>query len=100
MSTLNLYASQLMQKYNASGATDVTGFGIKGHAEYLAQCQKGEVDIIIDKLPLIANMLQIEGKARNFRIEEGTSAETSGGLLLGISPDRVQQFRNELEAHG
>lgn len=89
MSTLNLYASQLMHRFNASGATDVTGFGIKGHTQYLAQCQKGEVDIVIDKLPIIANMLEIEGKARHFKIEEGTSAETSGGLLIGISPDKV-----------
>jgi selenide,water dikinase len=36
MALLNLYASELMKKHNSHGATDVTGFGILGHANYLA----------------------------------------------------------------
>ena len=32
MSSLNLQAAKLMHKYEAHGATDVTGFGILGHA--------------------------------------------------------------------
>ena len=32
MSTLNMYAASLMKKYEAHGATDITGFGILGHA--------------------------------------------------------------------
>lgn len=45
-------------------------------------------------------MMQIEGKARNFKMQDGYSAETSGGLLLGISSDKVQQFMNDLDALG
>ena len=29
-----------MHKYNSHSCTDVTGFGILGHAEYLAKAQK------------------------------------------------------------
>ena len=36
MSTLNMYAASLMKKYNAHGATDITGYGILGHAKNLA----------------------------------------------------------------
>lgn len=36
MATLNLPAAHLMKKHNAHGATDVTGFGMAGHADYLA----------------------------------------------------------------
>lgn len=37
MSTLNMYAASLMKKYHAHGATDITGFGILGHAKNLAE---------------------------------------------------------------
>ncbi|CAG2121253.1 unnamed protein product, partial [Medioppia subpectinata] len=43
MSRLNRIASRLMHKYNAHGATDVTGFGLLGHAQNLARVQKNEV---------------------------------------------------------
>ena len=35
MSRLNRNGARLMRKYDAHGATDVTGFGIKGHAKYV-----------------------------------------------------------------
>lgn len=35
MATLNKNAASLMKKYECNGATDVTGFGIRGHAENL-----------------------------------------------------------------
>lgn len=36
MATLNKAGAHLMKKYKSGGATDVTGFGILGHAKYLA----------------------------------------------------------------
>lgn len=36
MATLNKYGAELMKKHNAHAATDVTGFGLKGHSNYLA----------------------------------------------------------------
>lgn len=35
MSTLNKYAANLMTKHGCHGATDITGFGIRGHAQNL-----------------------------------------------------------------
>ena len=35
--------SRLMHKYNAHAATDITGFGLLGHAQALARNQKAEV---------------------------------------------------------
>lgn len=32
MATLNLLGARLMKKYNAHAATDITGFGLLGHA--------------------------------------------------------------------
>ena len=36
MATLNKGPATLFKKYNVSACTDVTGFGIIGHAKYLA----------------------------------------------------------------
>lgn len=40
MATLNKIGAVLMKKHNAHAATDVTGFGILGHSNYLAEAQK------------------------------------------------------------
>merc|ERR1711976_619464 len=43
MARLNRIGARLIHKYNAHGATDVTGFGLLGHAQALARNQKNEV---------------------------------------------------------
>jgi len=81
MTTLNIYAASLMKKYKAHGSTDVTGFGVLGHAENLAQAQPGKVDFVINNLPIIKGMQNIE-KLTNYGLLKGYSSETSGGLLI------------------
>lgn len=57
MARLNRIASRLMHKYNAHGATDVTGFGLLGHAQTLASHQKNEVCcFIVIKLSNVVNV--------------------------------------------
>jgi selenide,water dikinase len=53
MATLNKNTSGLLRRYKSHGATDVTGFGILGHAQNLAGAQKQEVDLVIDSLPIL-----------------------------------------------
>ena len=53
MATLNKNTSGLLRRYKSHGATDVTGFGIFGHAQNLAGAQKQEVDLVIDSLPIL-----------------------------------------------
>jgi selenide,water dikinase len=36
MATLNLEGAKLLSKFNSRACTDVTGFGILGHANYLS----------------------------------------------------------------
>lgn len=36
MGTLNLLGAKLMKKYKATASTDITGFGVLGHANFLA----------------------------------------------------------------
>lgn len=75
-----LTAARLMHKYNAHGCTDVTGFGILGHAANLAKVQKNEVSFVIHNLPVIAKMTAVTRMFKNdaFGLLKGTSAETSG----------------------
>jgi len=72
-----------MHKYNAHGATDITGFGLLGHAKNLAKIQKNEVSFVIHNLPIIAKMASISKACGNmFGLLQGHSAETSGNPLI------------------
>lgn len=68
-----------MHKFQAHAATDVTGFGLLGHANNLAAQQRNEVAFVIHNLPIIAKMAAISKACGNlFNLVQGTSAETSG----------------------
>lgn len=72
-------AAGLMHKFQAHAATDVTGFGLLGHASNLAAQQRNEVAFVIHNLPIIAKMAAISKACGNlFNLVQGTSAETSG----------------------
>lgn len=60
MHQLNRNAARLMHEFSAHACTDVTGFGILGHASNLAKAQKAGVDIVITRLPVIAGMLEVD----------------------------------------
>lgn len=60
MHQLNRNAARLMHEFSAHACTDVTGFGILGHASNLAKAQKAEVDIVITRLPVIAGMVEVD----------------------------------------
>jgi selenide,water dikinase len=92
MATLNLGASSIMKKHGCHGATDITGFGIKGHAENLVAVQEMAVDYNIHSLPILDGMDIINKEIFNFRLLDGYSAETSGGLLIMVPPEKVSLF--------
>merc|ERR1712083_1111415 len=98
MARLNLTGAKLMHKHQARAATDVTGFGILGHAKNLAENQIKAVDFTIDTLPIIKNMVKIsEGVGNMFQLLQGFSAETSGGLLMSISKEGAENFIKEIK---
>ncbi|CAF1139764.1 unnamed protein product [Adineta steineri] len=99
MSRLNKIGASLMHKYNAHACTDVTGFGILGHADNLAKHQKNEVSFAIHTLPIIANMALISTTCNGaFGLLRGTSAETSGGLLVVLPHDQAAAFCKDIQA--
>lgn len=98
MARLNRTAARLMHKYNAHGATDVTGFGLLGHANNLARIQKNEIGFVIHNLPIIAKMAAVSKACGNmFGLLQGHSAETSGGLLIALPREQAAAFCKDIE---
>lgn len=98
MSHLNRNAARLMHKYKAHGATDVTGFGLFGHASNLARAQPSKLNIEIHTIPLIKNTRKAnEHIGSRYRLLQGLSAETSGGLLVCLSEENAQKFVQEIQ---
>lgn len=98
MTRLNRTAALLMHKYNAHAATDVTGFGLLGHAQNLAKYQKNDVTFVIHNLPIIAKMAAISKACGNmFGLVQGTSAETSGGLLVALPREQAAAYCKDIQ---
>lgn len=101
MMRLNKNAAIVMASCGAHGCTDVTGFGILGHAKNLARVQKSAIDIEITALPIIKGLVALEtGVTVDYRLTKGYSAETSGGLLIALPTDRVAEFRQKMKELG
>lgn len=96
MGRLNRNAAKLMIKYGAHAATDVTGFGILGHAQNLSENQQAEVGLEIHTLPTIAGMPAVgDACGVEFKLREGYSAETSGGLMICMPAEHSAAFIEE-----
>lgn len=123
MMRLNNYGARLMQKYGVRGATDITGFGLAGHAVKMARASGVTISLDMRRVPLLkstyglAEQGCIPGAAfRNLDYTEKETifaeglnynlrmiahdAQTSGGLLLAIAPDKAKDLLQELHAAG
>jgi len=123
MKRLNKEASRLMMEYEASAATDVTGFGLSGHALRMAKASGVSFKFYSDKIPIIEGTYELlekgaysGGSTMNRlyaepHIEWGEDvpeafrkifcdAQTSGGLLIAVSPKKAQQLVKSLAEAG
>ena len=121
MTTLNKYAAELLTKYEVHACTDVTGFGFLGHLnEMLGEDLGAEIDSL--KVPHIheaihyANEFFITAAGQRNRNHVGRRVEfinvpfameeilfdpqTSGGLLVSLSPEDAVRLILELEKLG
>lgn len=113
MERLNMYASDVLNDYDVSAMTDVTGFGLMGHS--LAFARSADVGLVFnaEDIPLFAGAMDyVEdyfpgGSAQNRKyvgenayidsdISENLAdilfdAQTSGGLLAAIRADQVEE---------
>jgi len=58
MITLNRESSQKMQERQAHACTDITGFGLIGHAVEMAKASKVNIEFWLDKIPFISEALE------------------------------------------
>lgn len=100
MGRLNKQASRVMLKHGATSSTDVTGFGILGHAQNLAEIQIENVDYVIDSLPCYRGMAKLDNVVRDFNIKSGLTPETSGGLLISLPKENVGKFMKDMLKFG
>ena len=123
MTTTNAGGAAAAVAAGASGATDVTGFGLLGHAGRMAQESGVGLEIVVDDVPVIVGATALAadgvvpgGTGRNLAwIEEWldsgagvdeldvtilADAQTSGGLVFGVDPDAADDVVAGLVADG
>jgi selenide, water dikinase len=123
MTTLNAAASVVARKHPVHACSDVTGFGILGHA--LGMASGSGVTLVIEsaKMPLLRraaslaekgyitggckrnreylnDKMAIDKSIREGLIEVALDPQTSGGLLLAIGKRHAAQLLDELHGAG
>jgi selenide,water dikinase len=121
MATLNDRACAAMTAVRARAATDITGFGLIGHAMNIARASDLTFTIRVADVPLFPGALELarrnlfSGGAKRGRealgaeVEFGAGleparvgllfdAETSGGLLICVPASRARELERELAA--
>ncbi len=94
MITSNKSVAEAMQQVPVHAATDVTGFGLKGHATSMAEL--GGVDIIIDTLWVIGGT-PVLSEIFGYPLLSGESKETAGGMLIAVAKKDVDDLQSELD---
>jgi selenide,water dikinase len=123
MKLLNNTGAAVMKKYNVRGATDITGYGLAGHALKMARSSNVTLNLNMKEVPLIGRTYDLvdEGciPGASFRnLEYGEKdidfagqvdynlkmiafdAQTSGGLLICVSPDDTEKILDDLKEAG
>jgi selenide,water dikinase len=120
MTTLNDRAAEVLRLFSPHAVTDVTGFGLLGHAHEMAE--RSAVKIILDaaSLPALEGALEAAragirtgGDPRNRDFAEAHvsndgvadellalayDAQTAGGLLVSLPTDKALSLQNEFSA--
>jgi selenide,water dikinase len=124
MKQLNRQAAQAAQAVGGiKGVTDITGFGLLGHALEMVHVAGHKFVIELNQVPLLAGAATY---AADFVFPGGTSnnkmyyekevtfssavpdhkqwllwdAQTSGGLLIAIPPERLAEFLSACHSNG
>ncbi len=119
MTMLNRDAARVMTEVGVSAATDITGYGFVGHL--LEMCGSVGAEIHVDAVPVMPGARDYlkkgyrpAGTMRNVKgfrsrvelhVEESEftllcDAQTSGGLLISVSPEKVAILEERLRQGG
>lgn len=123
MVRLNDTARDAMLAVEAHAATDITGFGLAGHAYEMAAGSGVTLRFDLAKLPVypgtedlirgkyftratksnrqyVEKELRFEGTPDPVRVEYVFDAQTSGGLLISVAADRAAELVRRLQETG
>ena len=121
MAMLNRDAAAAMVEIGADAATDVTGYGLIGHLLEMCSGSRVGAEIAMSAVPLLAGAREYlergfcpAGTKRNVesfqpRVESHVSesdftllcdAQTSGGLLIAVSSDKVAAYEERFRRGG
>jgi len=112
-----------MQEIGVNACTDITGFGLLGHLLEMMNGSRTTAVLHADKVPMLAGVADLAasgvipgGTENNFAYTEphveysrGISratklilndAQTSGGLLISVPPDRLESLTARLVTKG
>jgi len=119
MASLNDRAGAALQRCDANAATDITGFGLLGHANEMARGSNAALHIEAASVPVLPRVLElierdvVPGGTRDNAAAHAafttfapsvpsalrialSDAQTSGGLLVSLPPDRLSAFQAEM----
>lgn len=122
MSRLNATAAEVARAHGATGATDITGFGLLGHLARMAQESRVEVVLASGAVPVLPgaralldaghspggarrNLAWVADRVESVGANDDSLAlladpQTSGGLVFGVDPDRSDAALDALLATG
>jgi len=123
MATLNKNAAEVVKGFPVSAVTDVTGFGLLGHALEMIQKSSVGIDLQFSSIPILEGTKELakknvisKGSKDNLKwVSEHVSfashldyedqiiladAVTSGGLLIAINKQDADKLLNELLENG
>jgi selenide,water dikinase len=123
MRRLNRDASDVLVRHGVRAATDVTGFGLLGHALEMARASGTRFVLDAERMPALDGAIALAvagvetgGAAHNRRfvapaltvgpdvpaalVTLAHDPQTSGGLLAAIAPDQLATVESELDARG
>jgi selenide,water dikinase len=94
MTSSNKPVAEAMQRVPVHAATDVTGFGLTGHAGNMAVL--GKVDIVIDQLAVIRGT-PVLAELFGYPLLTGEAKETAGGMLIAVARENADDLLDELD---
>jgi selenide, water dikinase len=123
MSTLNKTAAEIMEGYTVHACTDVTGFGLIGHALEMARGSQVSVNLKYKDVPVLPRVRELAekgfvpgGTKNNFAHVQGDvtfvdeldqidkwilcDAVTSGGLLISVAGEQAESLFQRLNQAG
>jgi selenide,water dikinase len=120
MTTSARQASNVMRELGANGCTDITGFGLLGHAFEMAKASNVTLRIESKKVPLLPDVIELIGQKmltrgdKNNRVYVGNTVkfrdevskemqsalfdpQTAGGLLISLEAKNARRLVDKVE---